>query len=133
MWFASAIYSLIAEMLQLEHHSANNICDQEEPTYLAYLKRGVNPEFLNFWNFTVRYIKVYIFVKVMSHRIHFWYYISPNMLIFWHNHKNHFFGTKFLWQANKSDFELKCSHYWKIMSRQKKSQNCDLFEKKSHL
>ena len=56
-------------------------------------KRGVNPEFLkfidrcSFWFFTVTYIKVYIFGKVMSRRIHFWYQISPKMLIFWENHK----------------------------------------------
>ena len=32
--------------------------------------------------------------------------------------KNHFFGSKFLWQANKNNFELKCPNYWKIMIRQ---------------
>ena len=56
---------------------------------------------------TVTYIKVYTFGKEMSHKIYFWYQISSKMVIFWENHKNHFFFvSKFLWQANKNIFEL---------------------------
>ena len=55
------------------------------------------------------YIKVYISGMEMSQRIHFWYQILLKMMILWENGKKkpHFFGQKFLWQANKNSFELK--------------------------
>ena len=44
----------------------------------------------------------------MGQRIYFWYQILLKMMISWENDKkNHFFGQKFLWQANKNSFELK--------------------------
>ena len=82
-------------------------------THLSDLKKGVNSDILkfidrfNFWILTVIYIKVYIFGKEMSHRIYFRYQISPKMLISEKITKNHFLGSKFLWQANKITFELK--------------------------
>ena len=39
----------------------------------------------------------------MSQKIHFWYQIWPEMLIFWENGKK----KKKLWQAKKNNFELK--------------------------
>ena len=55
------------------------------------------------------YIEMEISEMEMSQRIHFWHQILLKMLIFlrkWQK-KPHFFGQKFLWQANKNNFELK--------------------------
>ena len=44
----------------------------------------------------------------MSQRNDFWYQILLKMMIFFLKMaKNHLFGQKFLWQANKNCFELK--------------------------
>ena len=71
-------------------------------------------ECYNFQTISVMYIKVYISGMEMSQRIHFWYQILLKMVIFWENGKNHLFGQKFLWQANKIDLSQKCPNFWKI-------------------
>ena len=43
----------------------------------------------------------------MSYRIHFWYQIWLKMLIFLRKGKKSFFFSQKMWQAKKSDFELK--------------------------
>ena len=53
------------------------------------------------------YIKVYISEMEMSQRIHFWYQILLKRWFFEKMAKKHFFGQKFLWQANKNSFEVK--------------------------
>ena len=53
------------------------------------------------------YVKVYISGMEMSQKIHFRYQILLKMIVFEKMAKKHFFGQKFLWQANKNSFELK--------------------------
>ena len=43
----------------------------------------------------------------MSQRVHFWYQILLQMMIFWENGEKRLFGQIFLWQANKNSFELR--------------------------
>ena len=62
----------------------------------------------NFWTFSLIYIEVNSFGIKISHRIHFWYQMSPKMLIFWKNHqKITLFASQFFWQANKKQFWVK--------------------------
>ena len=64
-------------------------------------------ECCNFQIITEMHIKVYISGMEMSQIIHFHitFYKNDDFLRKWQ--KNHFFGQKFLWQANKNSFELK--------------------------
>ena len=115
-WGSSGVWASLqsskANPLSIDHIVMIDICLW---LHDKALKRGVNPNFLkfidryNFWILTVTYIKVYNFGKVMSCRIHFCYQISLKMLTFWENRKKKtpFFGSNFLWQANKNSFELK--------------------------
>ena len=73
------------------------------------LKRGVNPKFMilidrcNFWIFTVtllarKWVTNFIFVS---------YFTENADVLKKKNHKKHFFGSTFLWQANKNHFDIK--------------------------